>query len=178
MPRKLTREANSVDVAEILPTIAEVALGIAGFSSVMTAFMKRPGKLTRIEIYRIAVLLGASLGAMFLAFVPLLCSGLGAGASASWRVSSAAMIVYTLIAGTIYLVASFRVSRDAPEIFNRVLFVAIAMGHLVNSALQLTSVLRADLAVAGGIYLTGLIWFLLHAAVQFSRILFIQPARP
>ncbi|HSN72949.1 MAG TPA: hypothetical protein VLT59_15640, partial [Steroidobacteraceae bacterium] len=60
-----------MDSTELLTAIAEIALGLAGFSGVMTAFMQRPGRLTGIETYRIGVLLGASLGAMFLALVPL-----------------------------------------------------------------------------------------------------------
>ena len=29
---------------------------------------------------------------------------------------------------------------------------------------------------ASGVYVLGLIWYLAHAAIQFSRMLFVQPA--
>lgn len=34
---------------------------------------------------------------------------------------------------------------------------------------------RPEAPTASGIYIAGLMWFLVHAAVQFSRMLFIQP---
>lgn len=45
-----------MDAADSLATIAAAGLGIAGFTGVMTAFMKRPGRLTSVETYRVAVL--------------------------------------------------------------------------------------------------------------------------
>jgi hypothetical protein len=165
-----------VDPTETLLTIAEVGLGIAGFSGVMTAFIQRPGALTRIEIYRISVLLGASFGAMFLAFVPLVLTQFSQPLVRIWGAASAIMCVYSLVGATAYLVASRRISRHAPEIFNRYLFATVTVGHLANIGLKFFNVVAANAASASGIYIVGLLWYVLHAAIQFSRMLFIQPA--
>jgi hypothetical protein len=56
------------------------------------------------------------------------------------------------------------------------LFAAIAVGHVANTCLQVANAWRPEAATASGIYLAGLTWYLAHAAVQFSRMLFVQPA--
>jgi hypothetical protein len=159
---------------ELLLTIAQAALGIAGFSGVMSAFMKRPGKLTSVEIYRVAVLLGVSFGAMFLAFLPSALEALGSSGASLWAEASATMTAFSVVALAAFLLASWRISRQAPEIFNGWVMGATALGHAVNIVLQLVN---AASDVAGpGIFLVGLLWYLFHAALQFSRMLFVQPS--
>jgi hypothetical protein len=159
---------------ELLLTMAQSALGIAGFSGVMSAFMKRPGKLTAVETYRVAVLLGISFGAMFLAFLPLALEALGSSGPRLWVEASATLAAFSLVALTVFLLASWRISRQAPEIFSGWVMGATALGHLVNIVLQLVN--TASDAAGAGIYVVGLLWYLVHAATQFSRMLFIQPA--
>jgi len=164
-----------VDAADSLSTIAAAGLGIAGFSGVMTAFMKRPGRLTNIETYRVAVLLGVSFGAMFLAMVPMVLDRFGIGEPDLWGRASSAMVVYSAVTVTTFLLSTRQVRRQAPEIFNRWLFAGIAFGHVANTGVQLLNAWRPEAPTASGIYVAGLMWFLVHAAVQFSRMLFIQP---
>jgi hypothetical protein len=163
---------------ELLVTIAQLALALAGFTSMVTAFMKRPGKLTHIEVYRISVLLGGAFSAMFLALVPLLFVQFGLDGETLWRTSSGVMALSGAISLPVMMRASMRIRRDAPEIFNSWVFGSIVTGHAINVVLQVCNATWLDAAVAPGIYAVGLLWYLLHAAVQFSRILFIQPADP
>ena len=161
---------------ELLLTIAQAALGIAGFSGVMSAFMKRPGKLTGVETYRVAVLLGVSFGAMFLAFLPLVLDALGSAGPLLWAQASAVMAAFSLVMLSVFLLASWRISRQAPEIFNWWVMGGTALGHLANIVLQLVSATHASDLAGHGVYVVGLVWYLFHAALQFSRMLFIQPA--
>ena len=163
-----------VDAADSLSTIAAAALGIAGFSGVMTAFMQCPGRLTTVESYRTAVLLGVSFGGLFLALAPMALERFGVPEPALWRRASVLMVAYSVVAVTVYLASSRHIARQAPEIFNRYLFAGIAMGHFVNIGLQLNNAVRPN-AAASGVYVLGLIWYLAHAAIQFSRMLFVQP---
>lgn len=87
------------------------------------------------------------------------------------------MAVFSVIAVPIFLAASRRVNRQAPEIFNWYIFGATTLGHFVNVWLQLLNAVHSSDAAAPGIYVVGLLWYLLHAAMQFSRILFVQPAQ-
>jgi hypothetical protein len=170
------RLTDDMDATASLSTIAAAALGIAGFSGVMTAFMKKPGRLTEVETYRIAVLLGVSFGGMFLALVPMVLAHFGVGEPRLWGRASLLMVLYSVIALTAYLWSSYVISRQAPEIFNPYLFSAVALAHVVNIGLQLVNALRPEVGFASGIYVLGLTWYLAHAAIQFSRMVFVQPA--
>lgn len=64
--------------------------------------------------------------------------------------------------------------RQAPEIFHRWLWAALVVGHAINFVLQLASAVGAA-GNGAGIYVVGLLWWLVHAATQFGRILFAQP---
>ena len=44
----------------------------------------------------------------------------------------------------------------------------------MNIGLQLNNAVRPN-ATASGVNVLGLIWYLAHAAIQFSRMLFVQP---
>lgn len=165
-----------MDAADSLSTIAGATLGIAGFSGIMTAFMQRPGRLTTVETYRVAVLLGVSFGGMFLALVPMLLELFGVTEPALWSRASGVMTLYSLVAVSALLGSSRLIARRAPEIFNRYVFIAITLGHVLNLGLQAMNTLRPDPASASGIYVLGLLWYLVHAAVQFSRMLLVQPA--
>jgi hypothetical protein len=165
-----------LDAADSLSTIAAAALGIAGFSGVMTAFMKRPGRLTSVETYRVAVLLGVSFGGMFLALAPMVFERFGFTDPTLWGHASGLMVFYSVVSLAVFLLATRQVHRQAPEIFNAWLYIAIASGHVANTCVQLVNAWRPAAPTASGIYIAGLIWFLFHAAVQFSRMLFVQPA--
>jgi hypothetical protein len=62
-----------------------------------------------------------------------------------------------------------------PQMFNAYLFWGMVAGHVVNIGLQGMNALDPSPLTASGIYLCGLIWYLVHGAVQFSRILFVHP---
>lgn len=164
-----------MDAAASLSTIAGAALGIAGFSGIMTAFMQRPGRLTTVETYRVGVLLGVSFGGLFLALVPLVLERFGVAEPVLWSRASAVMLLYSLVAVSAFLVSSRLIARRSPDIFNWFLFGAIAIGHVVNFGLQAVNAFRPVPDSASGIYVLGLVWYLVHAAVQFSRMLLVQP---
>jgi hypothetical protein len=164
-----------LDIAQSLSTIAGAGLGLAGFSGVMTAFMQRPGRFTELESYRVGVLLGVSFGAAFLALLPLALDGLEIPDSQLWRWASLAMLVYSCAALGAFLRASGKYRKQMPALFNLYLYWGIIAGHAANIALQFANAIGAAPAPSSGIYVAGLLWYLLHAAVQFSRILLVQP---
>ena len=97
-------------------------------------------RLTSVETCRVAVLLGVSFGAMFLAMVPMVLDRFGIGQPELWGHASSAMVVYSAVIVTIFLLSTRQVRRQAPEIFNRWLFAGIAIGHVANTGIQLVNV--------------------------------------
>ena len=71
-----TRQAaeKRLNPSETLSTIAELALGLAGFTGVLVVLGRQPGRFSPAEGFRLAVLLVASLSALFLSLVPLSCT--------------------------------------------------------------------------------------------------------
>jgi hypothetical protein len=164
-----------VDTAASLSTIAAAGLGLAGFSGVMTAFMQRPGRFTALETYRVGVLLGVSFGATLLAMLPMVLSEFAMAESRLWAVASLAMLVYSCGALAAFVVMTRRFRQQAPELFNRYLLWGVVAGHVANIVLQALNAAGATRGTASGIYLSGLVWYLVHAGLQFSRILLIHP---
>lgn len=161
---------------DVASTIAEVAVGLAGFSGLALVLGRRSDRLTSIEKYRLILLLTPSLLALFLAVAPLALLETGIRPAVLWRAASGfqALICLGLVAG--FAPWTRRVMRQAPEIFHWPQFTLVAGGYVANGVLQ-------GLHAAGyygtynpGIYLVGLVFLLLHAGHQFVRILLVRPS--
>lgn len=160
-----------------LQTIAEISIAFAGFSGLVVALRKNSGPLTNVQKYRLRVLLTLAFGALFLSLLPELLEYLGTGSAVLWLVASLAAAVFSLVFLSWWLAASRRMMKRVPEIFNGYALARMAVGHAIIIALLLAVAVSLLDAAGPGIYLAALVWYLLHAAQQFSRMLFIQPAR-
>jgi hypothetical protein len=70
-----------LDIAEALLTLSQVAVGLAGFSSVLVALGGEPNKWAPIDAFRIVAMLSSSFGALFLSLVPFVLHFVGIGES-------------------------------------------------------------------------------------------------
>ena len=159
---------------EVLSAIAELGLGLAGFSGIGLVLTRTTGRLLPYELYRLGIMLGTSLGAMILSLVPLVLAQLGLSDEALCRVSSGIMAAYLLGFNVYYTIAMRHFRRNVPEIVSRTLAPIVALMHGVNLLLQLATTLGV-LRHCVGFYSLGLMLLLIHATYQFGRILFIRP---
>jgi hypothetical protein len=162
-------------IPDSLQTIAEISIGLAGFSGLVVALRKDPGPLDDIQKYRLRILFSLSFGAMFLSLLPDTLVNFGVPEARVWFDSSAAMFGYSLLFVLWWLLSSRRVAKVAPEIFNWRAFSTMASGHTIVLILQLAVMLGFLEGRAPGVFGLGLIWYLVHSAQQFVRMLFIQP---
>src|SRR5512134_3116042 len=90
--------------ADILQPIAEVSIGVAGFTSVVAVLGRRAtGEWSAIDRFRLSQMLATSLAALLLSLLPLVLAQLGFSERLSWGSAS------TILAGyTIFLAASSR----------------------------------------------------------------------
>lgn len=165
-----------MDISNTLPVIAEISIAFAGFSGLIVALRKNPGPLTPVQKYRLQVLLALSFGTLFLSFFPELLRAFGKGEIFVWRFSSIAVMLYSVIFVAWWVVRSLRVARAAPEIFQWFVWSRMLAGHAVIVGLQLWVLLTGNEERVPAAFLAGLIWYLLHAAQQFCRMLFIHVA--
>ena len=157
-------------------TIAEVGIALAGFSGLLVTLRRREGQLDDIRKFRLRILLAMAFGALFLSLVPDLLISLDIGEILSWRISAGIMFVFNA-AFIIWLVlASNRIMRLAPEIFDWFAFSRTCAGHFVALILQALIIVQAFPTATVGLYSVALIWYLLHAAQQFMRMLFVHPS--
>jgi hypothetical protein len=165
-------------IPDSLQTIAEISIGLAGFSGLVVVLRKSPGPLTDVQKYRLRILFAMTFGAMFLALLPDLLLNFKVPGSRIWFDSSAAMFGYSLIFVIWMVAGARRLAKVVPEIFDWKIFSSLAVGHVVVILMQLAVMMGFIEGRAPGAYSLGLIWYLIHAAQQFVRMLFILPRNP
>lgn len=165
-------------IPDFLQTIAEISIGLAGFSGLVVALRKTTGPLTDVQKFRLRILFGNAFGAMFLSLLPFLLLSFRVPESRIWFDSSAAMLSYSLIFVTWTVSAGRRIARVVPEIFNWFIFYSRIGGHVIIVTLQAAVMIGFIEGRAPGAFIVGLIWFLMDAAFQFVRMLFILPKSP
>ena len=165
-------------IPDILHTIAEISIGLAGFSGLIVALRRTPGPLTDVQKFRLKVLFGNAFGAMFLSLLPFVLQSFQVPEQRVWFDSAATMLGYSLIFATWIVIAGNRIARIVPEIFNWLIFYSLAGMHVVVVILQAAVMTGFIERRAPGAYTLGLAWYLMHATYQFVRMLFILPRNP
>jgi len=166
-----------VDIPQSLQIIAEISIGLAGFSGLIVAFRKDAGPLTNVQKYRLQILLALAFGAMFLALLPELLHYMGVPPDRLWALAALVLSCYSVVFLIWWITASNRLKAFVPEIFNWFAFSRMAAGHLIVIILQLAIIFSLLDERSPGVYLAALLWYLLHAVQQFTRMLFVQPRK-
>lgn len=163
-----------MDATEALSTVAQLALGLVGFTGVVIALDRKPAEVSRTEAYRLNILIFSSSGAMFLALVPL---GLGFFSLSEiylWKISNLIHAMFAFGFSFWFVPNSQLIMRVAPEIFHLPVWRFFLIGYLLNGILQILAAIGVLQDGEVGIYLLGLIWLLFVSLVQFRRMLLIQ----
>lgn len=162
-------------IPDSLQTIAEISIGLAGFSGLVVALRKDPGPFDDIQKYRLRILFSLSFGAMFLALLPDTLVNFGVPDERVWFASSAAIFACSFLFMAWWIMSSRRIAGIVPEIFHWAAFSTMATGHTIVLLLQLAVMFGLLENRAPGVVTLGLTWYLVHAAQQFVRMLFVQP---
>ena len=159
--------------ADILATMAQIAIGLAGFTGIVVVLGHPSARWLPIQVFRVAILLALSLGAMTLAILPSALFLTGLRDSAMWRLSSALLALFSALLLLVLTPLTLRFRSQFPEIFNTAILSSLAGGHVLNVAVQAAVAGGAFERQRVGLYVLGLLWLLIHGAYQFVRILFI-----
>jgi len=116
-------------------------------------------------------------GAIFLSFLPDLLTNVAVAEEQIWFFSSAALFLYSIALLWWWFGGSRRHAKVVPEIFNWYAFTAMSVGHVIALVLQLGVMLGLFETRAPGIFMLGLTWYLVHAAQQFVRMLYVHPRK-
>ena len=162
--------------SDLLQTIAEIAIALTGFTGVVAVLGERArGKWRAVDLFRFNNLLTNSIGALFLAFVPILIHKLGVSEVTAWRLSSGLAAAYILI-GFVRGLSIRRLPQDEQvEIHRPVLGALVAIQAAVFSLL-IANALGVAYSGESGPFLVGLVWLLAFSAFQFVRLLLLLQA--
>ena len=164
-----------MEFPEYLQTIGEVGIGLVGFSGLILALRKSVGPLTEVHKYRLQVLFSLSFGAIFLSFLPELLFTFGVRQDLVWSQACACVLLYSLFFLVWWFSRTFRIKKSNPEIFTWAVFRLIVSAHVIVIFLQLAYILSIVEIAGAAVFSLALIWYLLHSAHQFVRMLFLQP---
>ena len=157
-------------------SLAEFAIALAGFTSVVVVFSRRDGELHPADRFRIRAALVSSLGAAFLALVPVGLELTGLPSSAVWRASSLVLVAAVAWDSIHTEVRRRRLSPNARSVLSSRIsgfLRALRLFSFVAGLLNATGVLFAP---QPGAYFFAVLCALLYGAIAFARMVFVRPA--
>lgn len=163
-----------MNALQVLPSLAEVSLGVIGFSGILVVLGRHEGHLSELERFRISQLLIPSAAAFFASLIPIAVHETGVPTFTTWRLCSALLGLYSLFWVLTIVPRSRHMSKRVPGLFHWPTFNSLVAGHLANFLLQLLNVSGVMVQPLPGIYLFGIIFLLVNAIIQFTRMLFYQ----
>jgi hypothetical protein len=161
--------------SEELLTIAEISIGIAGFSGVVAAFLQRD-QLHQLDQARFINLFVVAFSTLFLAFVPISLWHAGFDGLGLWRWSSAAMLLAWLVNSGVTIFYVYPVIRqNVPGRARRVPSAAVAVPSSANVLIQLLNLTGWAWEPGFLAFLCGLFIYLYCAAALFVYIVIYRP---
>ena len=164
-----------IDVANALLTLAQVAIGLAGFSAILVALSGKPHQWTPVDAFRIRNILAFSFQSVFLSLVPFGLAFFSLPMSTVWQVSLRIIALTTLADVLLVLGGVYRLSRP-----DRVVLKALVVSWVTGILLAMAAVeLLAAYGIVGpppAVFFLGLVVLLGVSTVLVARFLFARPA--
>lgn len=162
------------DIGNALSTYSQLALGLAGFSSVLIALSGKPSSWTRVDSFRITVLLASSFLAVLISLLPPTLALFSISDASLWRISLGVLALATL---AIVLLAVY-VFRRMPVADRAVLRVALVYG--ICSLLVVSGLIEAYAGIcalpsAAAVFFAGLVVLFAFSIYLIIRFLFARP---
>ena len=166
-----------MEAREELLNIAEIAIGIAGFSGVIAAFLQRDG-LHPLDRVRFVNLFATAFSTLALAYVPIVVSHLLDGNGEIWRYSSAVMIVFWFMNSLFGLLFVFPELRKDTVNTAKYPSVLLLIPSFLNLGTQCFNVGGWFWDPGFVPYLFGLFVYLYAAGLMFVYVILFRPAEP
>ena len=161
--------------ADGLQIVAEVSLGLAGFTGVVLFLTREPGRWHAFDSVRIFGLLTVSLATLVLSILPFGLAYAGLEGSALWRSSSAAAFLILAPVIVAWLDRTRRLTPDERGSFRPAVFVVLAAGHVLALLVQALNALAIGFSGSLAPFFLGLLWNVAYSAAGFYLIIFRRP---
>jgi len=157
-----------LELHDELLTVAELAIGIAGFAAVVTAFSTR-GRLHPHDIARFRTLIVNAGVAAILGFVPSLLLAMGYSDTSLWRAASLVMIAFAVLSW----VGSSLQARGVPTSVATLPILSLGVLNLLLQAANSSGLIWRP---SGAAYLAGTLVWLAATVAIFVVIVVDRPA--
>jgi hypothetical protein len=156
-----------VNPVDSLPVIAEISLGLVGFTAIVTILRPPDRGLVGLDLVRSLYLLAYASASLLLALLPSLLTAMGCEPGVTWRLCSATMLVCSLVGFVYNRQSRPRFSVESLTVSGSMLVAIWVLGSL-NLVLQF-----ANAAGLFGLprfwpFLLGLFWYLVFCLMQFA----------
>lgn len=164
-----------IDIANALLTLAQVAIGLAGFSAILVALSGKPHLWTPVDAFRIRHILVFSFQSVFLSLTPIVLAFFSLPPATVWKASLLIAALATF--GDVVLVLSgvYRLSREQRAILNALVVATVTAVLFVTAAVELAAAFGV-FGPAPGVLFLGLVVLLGVSTVLVARFLFARPA--
>jgi hypothetical protein len=156
---------------DALHTVAELGIGLAGFSGIVIALSRDPGELAPFDALRVMLLLGSSISAAVLALLPIGLLAAGMQGAPVWRVSSALLALATAA----MLFESGRRFLSLPEPLTPAIGQFLILGGVVNLLCQFLNAIALGFDGSFAVFYFGLVWLIVFSGIQFILLMFRRP---
>jgi hypothetical protein len=162
-----------VNPVDSLPVIAEASLGLVGLTAIVTVLRRPDGGFEGLDLIRSIHLFVYSGATLLLSLLPALLTAMGCDLPATWRISSVAMLVCSLVG----FATNPRPRRPAGSLSaDMALLIAIYAFAALNVVLQLANAVGVFGLPRFWPFLLGLFWYLVFCLTQFAGLLFLRPS--
>ena len=155
--------------------VAQIAIGLAGFSAILVALSGKPHQWTPVDAFRIRNILAFSFQSVFLALIPFVLASFSLPNSTVWKISPLMIAIATF--GDVLLVLSgvYRLSRSERGVLKAPVVSTVTAVLLIMAAGELLAALGI-IRPAPGVFFLGLVVLLGVSTVLVARFLFARPA--
>ena len=156
-----------------LQVIAEVSLGLVGFSAIIIALSRSREGFSDPDNFRVQLLNFAAFGAMFNALIPFAIFGSNS-LEISWTIVGSVLCFYSAVGLLTFPRKVFYLRRQGyTEIFPLPLIVT-QMGVFVTNFMLSAAIVLDLVESKNNVYLLCLILFIVQSTVAFIRTMFVR----
>jgi len=163
------------DIASALLTLAQVAIGLAGFSAILVALSGKPHQWTPVDAFRIRNILALSFQSVFLSLVPFVLAFFSLSESTVWQVSVLILAIATLGSVLLVLGGVYRLSPSERAVLKAVVVSTVTAVLCFMAAVELLAVFGI-VRPASAVFFLGLVVLLGVSTLLMTRFLFARPA--
>jgi hypothetical protein len=158
-----------MDHEDILLTLAEVSVALAGFSGVVAVFGRRdPGTWSFADRFRFFALVHTSLSSLLLCILPFGLLAFNIPEEAVWRALSSLLVLYLIV---VAVLSTRRLLAAAASERGEFTAIVMPVGLAIGAATLALNIYNVAVGAAFGPFLLGLIFLLVTSSFLFARML-------